>query len=480
MEQPHAATYRRSKPCRTLLVEPNERLRQVIELELSVREHSTVSRPDAQQGLSAFKDDTFDLVIVSLALPDGDTPWLCREIRALPGGDDVAIVVASDREHGTDRNSYVYAGADDIITWPALDEPFSSHLDIIEQIRSNREQSANGQVDGSSERFLVINPNGTIRKGAPIAERLLGFPSAAIVGVNAFSFFHPDDAPQLLSIVTEAFSCPDQTRPIEARVRLDGDSWRTITISAENRTADPGIRGIVFNLRGPDAHVGADDQVTRTVMHDRVTDLPNRNLFDDRVDHAIARAGRSRNAVVVLAIDFSGFTSHDDTDRPDVDDGLILAIAQRLRSCLRSGDTAARIGIDQFGVLLEDIAATEHVDIVADRIIHAMSVPFVGNGTEVTLTPHIGISVCNDGRCRAVDLVRDATIARAWARVQGAGSRVMFDPSMQPPADEPATSEFSAIQPATSGSGLFDRLDRLDERIASIEHRIAELGKINV
>jgi hypothetical protein len=98
----------------------------------------------------------------------------------------------------------------------------------------------------------------------------------------------------------------------------------------------------------------------------------------------------------------------------------------------------------------------------------------------VTLTPHIGISVCNDGRCRAVDLVRDATIARAWARVQGAGSRVMFDPSMQPPADEPATSEFSAIQPATSGSGLFDRLDRLDERIASIEHRIAELGKINV
>jgi diguanylate cyclase (GGDEF)-like protein len=280
--------------------------------------------------------------------------------------------------------------------------------------------------------------------------------------------------------VTAAFSRPDQTRPIEVRVRLDGDSWRTITISAENRTADPGIRGIVFNLRGPEATVGADDQVTRTVMHDRVTDLPNRNLFVDRVEHAIARAGRSRNAVVVLAIDFSGFAGHDSIVRSEVDDSLLIAVAQRLRSCLRSGDTAARIGNDQFGVLLEDIAAPEHIDTVADRILDAMSVPFVGNGTEVTLTPHIGISVCNDGRCRAVDLVRDATIARAWARVQGAGSRVMFDPSMQPPVDEPATSEFQVIPPSATSAGLFERLDRLDERIASIEQRIVEIGKINV
>ncbi len=294
--------------------------------------------------------------------------------------------------------------------------------------------------------------------------------------MNAFSFFHPDDSPQLLSIITEAFTQPQKTRAIEVRVRLDGDSWRTIAISAVNKSTDPEIQGVVFELRGPEASVGVGDQVNRAAMHDRLTDLPTRSLFIDRVDHAVVRSARRQQPIVVLAIDFNNFATDDGHAKNDVDDGLVIAVAQRLRSCLRSSDTAARLGSDEFGVLLEDIGSIDNVSIVAERIINAMSVSFVSNGTELTLTTHIGITVSSPNRHRAVDLLRDAAIARAWSRVQGSSSHVMFDQSMQPPDGEPSTSEYQLRPAEEMPASLDNRLDELNQRIASLEQTLARFA----
>lgn len=477
MHQPNAAAQPGSRSISTLLVEPNAQTRQVIELELSVRGQIIASCADAEAALTAFNDNVFNLVIISTRLPDGDALQLCRDIRALPGGDEVGIVVAGQDADGIDREAAIDAGADDTIAWTTSGDLIGDQIDRLKQIASNRRQPGKATDQGSSEQFMVINPNGTIRSGAPVTERLLGFPPEAIVGVNAFSFFHSDDAPQLLSIVTEAFTQPQQTRAIEVRIRLDGDSWRTIAISAVNKISDPQVQGVVFELRGPDASVGIDDQITRATMHDRVTDLPTRSLFIDRVDHAVVRSSRRQQPVVVMAIDINNYASEGDQPQAESDEGLVIAIAQRLRSCLRSSDTAARLGHDQFGVLLEEIIAIDNVAIVANRIINAMSVPFVSSGNELTLTAHIGIAVSSPNRHRAVDLLRDAGIARAWARVQGSGSHVMFDPSMQPPDDEPNTSEFQ-VPPAATPGGLDDRLDELNQRIASLEQTLARFAHI--
>ncbi|MGH9176392.1 MAG: diguanylate cyclase domain-containing protein, partial [Vicinamibacterales bacterium] len=335
-----------------------------------------------------------------------------------------------------DRAAASEAGADAYVTWPAGSDMLREELDSAEHLVRARTVPGKG-ARPDEERFLVINPDGSIRRAASIAEQLLGFPPEALAGVNAFGFFHVDDAPQLLSIVTEALVHSGPTRVIEARVRRDGDTWRTIAISAVNLLADPATGGIAFDLRGPDARINIDDQVTRAAMHDRVTDLPNRSLFIDRVDHAIARAGRRQQPVVVMAVDFNDFAPSDERGSADVNDGLVIAVAQRLRSCLRTSDTAARLGSDDFGLLLEDIADLSHVDIVANRIIKAMTVPFVDGGDEITFTPNIGIVVSSPERNRAVDLLRDSGIAKAWALVQGSGRFVMFDPSMRPPDGEP-------------------------------------------
>ncbi len=476
MQQPNAAAYLGSRKLRSLLVEPDSQTRQTIELAMSVRGHEVVDCSDAPSALTTFHDNLFHLIIISSGLPDGGALRLCRDIRALPGGDETTIVILSAAPSEDDRVAATEAGADDFIGWTAEDERLSDHLDRVERTARNRPQPGQTMLYGSSERFMVINPDGSIREAAPVAERLLGFPPDAILGVNAFSFFHPDDAPQLLSIVTGAFTQPGRTRAVEVRVRRDGDSWQTIAISAFNKTSDPQLQGVVIDLRGPDARVGIDDQGTRAAMHDHLTDLPNRGLFIDRVDHAVVRSARRQQPVVVMAIDFNDLATDDGQARAEFDDCLIIAVAQRLRSCLRSSDSASRLGHDLFGILLEEMLTSDDASIVANRIVRAMSVPFVTGGTELTLMPHIGIAVSSPSRQRAVDLLRDASIARAWARVQGSGSYVTFDPSMQPPDDEPITNEFSEPAGTTVVNGLDDRLGELNQRIASLEQTIARIA----
>lgn len=461
MQQDGTATRSDSRRIRALLVEPDPQWRTAIELELSVRGQVVVACSDTATALAAFKDNIFHLVYISQRLPDRSGTRLCDDLRQLPGGEDVVIVSVAEHADATTTEE---TGA---LCWSNDASLRADQLEQIEQITWRRFQPNQRLAHASSEPFLVLNPNGTVRFAAPVADRLLGFPPAALTGVNAFSFFHADDAPQLLSMLTESFTHPSQTRAIEARIRRDGDAWQTISISARNKTSDPDVQGIVVELRGPEVSVGVADQVTRTAMHDRVTDLPNQNLFVDRVDHAIARSTRSQQPVVVMAIDFNAVA---------VDDSLIVAFAQRLRSCLRSSDTAARLGPSLFGVLLEDIGRIDHVSIVAERIVHAMSVPFYSDGTEQTLTPRIGVSINTSTRQRAVELVRDATIANAWARIQGAGSHVLFDPSMQPPTDEPITNQFEMLDaPAGPEGGINDRFEELRDRIASIEQALARI-----
>ncbi|HEX5166824.1 MAG TPA: diguanylate cyclase [Thermomicrobiales bacterium] len=480
MQRPNPAPHHSSKHFRTLLVEPDAQTRQDIQFELSVRGQAVVDCPDTAAAMALFHDNVFALVLIGSRLPDDDGLALCRDIRALPGGDETVIIVVSQAPSDNDLAAAIEAGADDCISWTADGDQLADQIETIMTAARERMLPDGAAGRGACERFLVINTNGTIREAAPVAERLLGFPPEAIVGVNAFSFFHPDDAPQLLSMITESFTGTGRTRAIEARVRRDGDSWQTVTISATNQTTDPRVQGVAFELRGPDANVGSDDQVTRAAMHDRLTDLPNRNLFIDRIDHAVVRASRSQQPIVVMVIDFADYVAADGQTQADDDDGLVIAVAQRLRSCLRSSDTAARLGHDQFGILLEEILAVDNIEIVSDRIIRAMSVPFYTGGTELTLTAHIGVAVNTPNRNRAVDLLRDANIARAWARVQGSGSHVLFDPSMLPPDDESTTSEFAVgvATPVAPAPGLDQRLDELNQRIASLEQTLARFAPV--
>ncbi|HZQ98024.1 MAG TPA: EAL domain-containing protein [Chloroflexota bacterium] len=172
-------------------------------------------------------------------------------------------------------------------------------------------------------------------------------------------------------------------------------------------------------------------QLAHQAFHDVLTGLPNRALFVDRLDHALVRAGRRHASVAVLFLDLDRFKVVNDSLGHDVGDNLLVAVAQRLRGCVRSGDTVARLGGDEFTVLLEDIAAAADAGQVAERIMAAMQAPFELAGHELCISASIGIAVSGGHGVRPDDLLRDADAALYRSKSRGKARYEVFDASMQ-------------------------------------------------
>jgi diguanylate cyclase (GGDEF)-like protein len=163
-------------------------------------------------------------------------------------------------------------------------------------------------------------------------------------------------------------------------------------------------------------------------MHDALTGLPNRALFLDRLEHALARATRASSDVAVLFLDLDRFKTVNDSLGHAAGDELLCTVAERISGCMRAADTAARLGGDEFAVLLEDLDSTREAVGVAERVIEALETPIVVAGREVLVGASIGVAF---GRHGAEDLLRHADVAMYRAKALGKGRYAMFEAGMQ-------------------------------------------------
>jgi diguanylate cyclase (GGDEF)-like protein len=168
------------------------------------------------------------------------------------------------------------------------------------------------------------------------------------------------------------------------------------------------------------------DELSRQAFHDSLTDLPNRSLFADRLGHALARTRRGNRAVAVLLLDLDGFKEINDNYGHEAGDKVLIAVAQRLRGCLRPGDTVARLGGDEFTILLEDIASVSEATRVAERIESSLQTPFVVEGHETRVTTSIGIALNEPGHGDPSTLLRNADAAMYRAKHGGSGRYEVF------------------------------------------------------
>jgi len=179
----------------------------------------------------------------------------------------------------------------------------------------------------------------------------------------------------------------------------------------------------------------ATEAALHQALHDPLTELPNRALFLDRVTHAIDASRRDPARIGVLFIDIDRFRSLNDTLGHAGGDDILREVAARLRGCLRAGDTAARLGGDQFGIIVTEARHAADIMPVAERVLEAMRAPMRTGGRSMTLTASIGIAMA-DGVDDAGALLRNADAARRTARAHGRGHFQMFDPSMHAIASE--------------------------------------------
>jgi diguanylate cyclase (GGDEF)-like protein len=161
-----------------------------------------------------------------------------------------------------------------------------------------------------------------------------------------------------------------------------------------------------------------ETRLRHIAQHDALTDLPNRKLFDERLNVAIARADRENEGLGVLYIDLDHFKCINDTLGHDIGDRLLHEVARRIAGCVRETDTVGRMGGDEFVVLLTGISHPRQAQIVADKILAAMQCPFETIEGPLSATASIGVAMYH-GHGEAQQLVREADNAMYAAKKAG-------------------------------------------------------------
>jgi diguanylate cyclase (GGDEF)-like protein len=168
------------------------------------------------------------------------------------------------------------------------------------------------------------------------------------------------------------------------------------------------------------------EEMTRLAMHDSVTGLANRVLLQERLNQAVSLSHRHRNMLGVLFIDLDGFKAINDQWGHKAGDDLLRACAQRLLDCVRETDTVARLGGDEFVVLLTEVHSADDAQVIADKILTKLRVPFPMESQELTISASIGIALYpGSGDC-AESLLRNADQAMYAAKHKGKNSIAFY------------------------------------------------------
>lgn len=180
----------------------------------------------------------------------------------------------------------------------------------------------------------------------------------------------------------------------------------------------------------------AESKLIRQANFDTLTGLPNRILAIDRLAESIKRAHRSKSRVAVLFIDIDHFKTVNDSLGHSVGDEMIIEVAQRLKRCVREGDTAARFGGDEFMIILNDIDEIINVEPVVDKILATMNTPFFLAGQEFFLGASVGVSAFPDDGEDAQVLLRNADAAMYKAKEAGRNTFQFYAPEFNQQAKE--------------------------------------------
>jgi diguanylate cyclase (GGDEF)-like protein/PAS domain S-box-containing protein len=300
----------------------------------------------------------------------------------------------------------------------------------VEKVIIESEERFRSLVQYSSDIITILAADGTVHYVSPAVERVTGFKPEEQVGTNAFGSVHPDDREQALNTFAEVLKRPGLHPPLEFRVPHKDGSWRYLEHVVNNLLDDPAVRGVVVNSWDVTERKALVEQLSHQAFHDPLTGLPNRVLFMDRLERALTRADRRGSMVAVLFTDLDNFKLINDSLGHKAGDQLLVAVAERLKACLRPEDTAARLGGDEFTILVEDIASVGEVVQIAERIAEILRPPFALGEQEVFATVSTGIALNSSAQEQAADLLRHADLAMYRAKRRGRARYEVFEPSM--------------------------------------------------
>jgi diguanylate cyclase (GGDEF)-like protein/PAS domain S-box-containing protein len=257
--------------------------------------------------------------------------------------------------------------------------------------------------------------------------RLTGYPVEKLVGMSFRDLTLPEDLAHDLPALDALVAGRQSSYHSEKRyVRADGEiAWVSLTVSAV-RGSDGHPVHLISQMQDVTARKDAEHELAERALHDPLTGLPNRVLFADRVEVALARIERTAAPLAVFFVDLDRFKLVNDSLGHAIGDRMLVEVGKRLSAVVRPADTVSRFGGDEFTVLCEN-TDQRAASVVAERILGALAAPVVIDGNELFANASIGIAVGADSRAKADEMLRDADAAMYRAKEQGRSRFALFN-----------------------------------------------------
>jgi diguanylate cyclase (GGDEF)-like protein/PAS domain S-box-containing protein len=377
-------------------------------------------------------------LLVDLFLPDSSgLDTFAQLLRAAP---HVPILILSDTEHEEVARQAVRQGAQDYFLKSHVD----NHLlpkalrTIIERAAGaealyEEQERARVTLDSIGDAVISTDMWGQVTYLNGVAEKMTGWTREEAAGHSVEEVFRAvngaagKDVRNAMELAirenaTVGLRCETPTGPSPELPPEDSAA------PIHNRRGE--VTGAVMVFRDMSAARALSHRMSYLAQHDSLTDLPNRVLLGDRLNHAISLAHRRRRKMAVLFLDIDRFKHINDSLGHEVGDRLLQSVARRLLGCVRRSDTVSRQGGDEFVILLSEINQSQDAAVSAEKMLHALSVPHCIGQHELRVTGSIGIVVYPDDGTDSDLLLKHADFAMYHAKERGRNQYQFFEPNL--------------------------------------------------
>ena len=426
------------KELRVLIVEDSDNDAELLLRELRKGGFEPVhARVDTEEAMrSALMGATWDIIISDYSLPHFDGISALNVMKR--HSKDIPFIIVSANIGEEIAVLAIKAGAHDFIMKgslarliPAIDREIKeARLRAQHHKSENEMRKLTGAIEQTTDAVMICNSQGIIEYVNSGFVRMTGFSKDEALGNTPRMLKSGKLDDSFYGVMWDTISLGDVFQDVYINKRKDGSLYY------EEKSITPlkNERGVVEHYISTGKDI-TEQMQTRARLHhlsehDLLTGLPNRILFNDRLEQAIPRARRSGHVLGVLLIDMDRFKNINETLGYDCGDHMLQAVGERLLASTREGDTVARLGDDEFAVILEDVNHQDDVSKIVEKILQSLSKSYYIDDHELFITTSIGISLYpNDGDQPQL-LVQNADVAIHHAKESGSNKYRYYEAKM--------------------------------------------------
>lgn len=445
-----------------LVVDDDEAARVLTEIALTNAKFRVVQAENGKDALDLFQAERPDIVLLDVSMPVMDGFQACQELRKLPGGGSVPVLMVTGHEDMGSINRAYEVGATDFLTkssnWEIIVHRVRYMLRAaraFSEIEKNRESLASAQRIAHMGGWEWRAESNRFFLSQELCD-MFGLPEGDCEGSyeRFMSYVDSEDRERIRQAVLAALR---GVRPYDVHhwVKLPDGSERYVHAKAKV-SFDAGGRalGMHGTIQDVTERRLAEQKIHSLAYYDSLTGLPNRVMFRDQLERAIALCVRERQQLAVMFLDLDKFKHINDTLGHSVGDQLLAAAAERVVGCVRSSEMASRavtglpapqetqgvaagsplhagrLGGDEFTLFLARVGEPQNAARVARRILAELARPFVLGQHEIAMTASIGIAVCPADGKGVEELLRNADVAMYHAKEQGRNNYQFYSRAM--------------------------------------------------